>query len=141
MNFLSAVKTCVAKYATFAGRASRSEYWYFHLFIVLVLVLMVVLAAVEPRTRNAIGIASCVFYLFVWLPSLAVAVRRLHDRNRSAWHYLWVFVPFFGAIVVVIWLCQKGVEGENRFGPDPLWKKNLSHKFDDDNAVHSHGPN
>ena len=120
MNFSAAVRSCFAKYANFNGRASRSEYWYFQLFIFLVLVVMVVLAAIEPPTRTAVGIASCVFYLLVWLPSLAASVRRLHDRNRSGWHYLWVFVPFFGAIVVVIWHCQKGVEGSNRFGGDPL---------------------
>lgn len=120
MNFPTAVKACLAKYATFAGRASRSEFWYFQLFIALVLALMVVLAAVEARTGPAIGIASCVFYLLVWLPTLAASVRRLHDRNRSGWHYLWVFVPFFGALVVLIWHCQKGVAGDNRFGPDPL---------------------
>ena len=120
MNFPTAVKTCLAKYATFGGRASRSEFWYFQLFVALVLVVMVGLAAVEPRTRPAVGVASCVFYLLVWLPTLAASVRRLHDRNRSGWHYLWVFVPFFGGLVVLIWHCQKGVAGDNRFGPDPL---------------------
>ena len=120
MNFLAAVKSCLSSYAIFAGRASRSEYWYFQLFIFGTLALLVALMPLAPDIAGAVSVACCVFYLVTWLPSLAAAVRRLHDRNRSAWHYLWVFVPFFGAIVVVIWLCQKGVEGENRFGPDPL---------------------
>jgi len=120
MNFPAAVKSCFSKYANFSGRASRSEYWYFQLFIHVVLAILVVMVPIEPDTATAVGIASCAFYLFIWLPSLAAAVRRLHDRNRSGWHYLWVLVPFFGGIVVLIWLCQGGVEGENRFGPDPL---------------------
>ena len=84
------------------------------------LVLVLGIVPIAPDTAKAVGIACCAFNLFVWLPSLAVAVRRLHDRNRSGWHYLWVLAPFFGSIVVLIWLCQEGVEGENRFGPDPL---------------------
>lgn len=120
MNFPDAVKSCLSGYAVFAGRASRSEYWYFQLFIFGTLALLVALMPIAPDMAGAVSVAGCVFYLVTWLPNLAAAVRRLHDRNRSAWHYLWVFVPFFGAIVVVIWLCQKGVEGENRFGPDPL---------------------
>jgi uncharacterized membrane protein YhaH (DUF805 family) len=120
MNFPDAVKSCLSRYAVFAGRASRSEYWYFQLFIFGTLALLVALMPIASDMAGAVSVAGCVFYLVTWPPNLAAAVRRLHDRNRSAWHYLWVFVPFFGAIVVVIWLCQKGVEGDNRFGPDPL---------------------
>jgi uncharacterized membrane protein YhaH (DUF805 family) len=123
MNFPAAVKSCFSKYAVFDGRASRSEYWYFQLFIHGVLLILVSIVAIVPAvsdTAKAVAIAGCTFYLFVWLASLAVTVRRLHDRNRSGWHYFWVLAPFFGGIVLLIWLCQKGVEGENRFGPDPL---------------------
>ncbi|TAJ35469.1 MAG: DUF805 domain-containing protein [Reyranella sp.] len=119
MNLPAAVKSCFAKYAIFDGRASRSEYWYFQLFVHVVLAVLVVLVPIVPDMATAVGVAGCVFYLFIWLPSLAAAVRRLHDRNRSGWHYLWVLVPF-GAIAVLIWLCQEGIEGDNRFGPDPL---------------------
>ena len=119
MNFPTAVKSCFSRYATFNGRASRSEYWYFQLFVHVTLAVLVVLASIARDMATAVGVAGCVFYLFIWLPSLAAAVRRLHDRNRSGWHYLWVLVPF-GAIAVLIWLSQEGVEGENRFGPDPL---------------------
>lgn len=123
MNFPAAVMACLTKYATFSGRASRSEYWYFQLFVHLVLLGIVVIAASVEDTAHVIGAGSSLFYLAIILPSLAAAVRRLHDRNRSGWHYLWVLAPFFGAIVVLIWLCQKGVDGENRFGPDPLLQR------------------
>lgn len=120
MNFPAAVKSCFSKYATFDGRASRSEYWYFQLFVLVVLAVLVVLMLVEPDAARVVGVAGCLFYLGIFLPGLAVTVRRLHDRNRSGWHYLWVLLPFFGTFVVLIWVCQEGVEGDNRFGLDPL---------------------
>ena len=124
MSFTAAIKTCFAKYITFRGRAPRSEFWYFHLFVFLVMLVIVVAAAVTATNAREmapiVGVVGALFYLAIILPGLAVMVRRLHDRNRSGWHYWWVLVPFIGGIIVFIWLCQKGVEGENRFGPDPL---------------------
>jgi uncharacterized membrane protein YhaH (DUF805 family) len=124
MSFTAAIKTCFAKYITFRGRAPRSEFWYFHLFVFLVMLVIVVAAAVTATNAQEmapiVGVVGAVFYLAIILPGLAVMVRRLHDRNRSGWHYWWVLVPFVGGIIVFIWMCQKGVEGENRFGPDPL---------------------
>jgi uncharacterized membrane protein YhaH (DUF805 family) len=120
MSFLTAMRTCLGKYVTFAGRASRSEFWYFQLFIFLVFFGMVVLVPIVPDTAETVGIASCLFYLAMLSPSLAATVRRLHDRNRSGWHYWWVLVPIVGGLILLIWLCKRGVEGENRFGPDPL---------------------
>lgn len=92
MNLPAAVSSCFSKYAIFDGRASRPEYWYFQLFVYVVLAVIVVLVSIVPDMATIVGIAGCVFYLFV---------------------------PF-GAIDVLIWLCQEGVEGDNRFGPDPL---------------------
>ncbi len=118
MNFPAAVKSGL--YVTFEGRAARSEYWYFQLFACLVYLAFVVVYLAEPRTAEVVGVVSVVVYLGLYLPTLAVTVRRLHDRNRSGWNILWVLVPFFGAIVLLLWFCQRGVEGDNRFGPDPL---------------------
>jgi uncharacterized membrane protein YhaH (DUF805 family) len=120
MTFMTAVRTCFSKYLVFEGRASRSEFWYFQLFIYLVLLAIVIVAANVQETASAIGTAGIAFYAAIILPGLAATVRRLHDRNRSGWHYWWVLVPIAGGLIVLIWLCQKGVEGENRFGPDPL---------------------
>lgn len=120
MNFLVAVKTCFAKYGVFGGRASRAEFWYFQLFVALGMLAIVVVAANAQETAWTMGAFGSAFYLAILLPGLAVTVRRLHDRNRSGWHYWWVLVPIAGGLIILIWMCQKGVEGENRFGPDPL---------------------
>ncbi len=120
MNFPTAVKAGLSRYVTFEGRAARSEYWYFLLFTLLVYLFVVAVYLIEPRTAEVVGVVFVVVYIGLYLPTLAVAVRRLHDRNRSGWNVLWVLVPFFGAIVLLIWFCQRGVEGDNRFGPDPL---------------------
>ena len=53
-------------------------------------------------------------------PSLAVSVRRLHDTNKKGWWLLMYLIPFIGAIWLIVLFCFKGMEGENRFGPDPL---------------------
>jgi uncharacterized membrane protein YhaH (DUF805 family) len=58
--------------------------------------------------------------LALFLPSLAVSVRRLHDLDRSGWWILLVFVILIGWIVLIVWNCTKGTPGPNRFGPDPL---------------------
>jgi len=125
MGFVEAVRTCLAKYATFSGRASRSEFWWFALFHALVLVAIAVFAAVSAmsdvqRVAQAVGVAGAVVYIALILPMLAATIRRLHDRNRSGWSYFWVLVPFVGGLIVLIWCLQRGVEGDNRFGPDPL---------------------
>jgi len=74
----------------------------------------------EKQIGPALGIAVFVLYVALIPPTIAVTVRRLHDRNRSGWNYWWVLMPFFGALVVLIWCCQRGMEGSNRFGLDPL---------------------
>jgi len=124
MTFPDAVKTCLAKYATFSGRATRSEYWFFVLFAFLVLlgasildnVLDVVVFA--PVLEGNILAGAVVLALL--LPQIAVAVRRLHDMNHSGWWYLIGLVPAAGGIILVIWFCFEGTRGENRFGPDPF---------------------
>ena len=73
VDFITAVKTVYSKYATFSGRASRAEYWYFFLFTIIA---GAALSAVLPELASAFSIAN-------FVPNLAVAVRRLHDTNRS----------------------------------------------------------
>lgn len=115
MDFVTAIKTCFGKFATFEGRAARSEYWYFILFMMLT---SVVLGMVDAIT--GIGVLSMIFSLVTLIPSLAVSARRLHDTDRSGWWYLLIFVPIVGVIVLLIWFAAKGTSGDNRFGADPL---------------------
>jgi uncharacterized membrane protein YhaH (DUF805 family) len=69
-----------------------------------------------PATAIAAGLFQVVFFL----PSLAVAIRRLHDTDRSGWNFLWNFVPLIGPILVLVWFCRRGSRGTNRYGLDPL---------------------
>jgi uncharacterized membrane protein YhaH (DUF805 family) len=119
MDFMTAVKTCFAKYATFAGRAPRSEFWYFILFMVLgSLVFGLLDKALFPAMEwSPLG---AIFSLVTLLPSLAVTARRLHDIDKSGWWQLIVSIPFVGIIILIIWMCKPGTPGTNRFGEMPL---------------------
>ena len=110
MNFADAVKTCFRKYADFTGRAARSEFWWFELFIIIAQAICGVL-------YRPLGTA---FSLAVLVPAFAVAARRLHDTDRSGWWLLLWLAPLIGWIVLLIWYCQRGTAGSNRFGPPPL---------------------
>ena len=110
MDFVSSVKRnmTTAAYAQFEGRASRSEYWWFYLFTLLA-------TAVADRLSGTVGnIASLVFFL----PSLALAARRLHDVGRSGWWFLLVFT-IIGIPVVLYWLVKDSDKGKNAYGEGP----------------------
>lgn len=127
MGFGEAVATCFRKYVDFQGRARRSEFWFFRLFLALGYVaLFVIMVAFsgdkQPAPNIPAAISVTLFFVFllaVFLPDLAVSVRRLHDVGHSGWMYLIAFVPF-GAIVLLVFFCQEGTRGDNRYGADPL---------------------
>jgi len=120
MTFIQAVKSAFARYATFEGRASRSEYWWFYLFVIVVNAILSLLSGTEETGSNLFfSLISMIFALATIVPGFAVACRRLHDTNRSGWRQLWA-LTIIGVIPLIIWLCQRGTEGPNRFGPDPL---------------------
>jgi uncharacterized membrane protein YhaH (DUF805 family) len=70
--------------------------------------------------RDGVSPISSLVSLALFLPGLAVSVRRLHDTDRSGWWVLLFLIPLIGAIVLLIWYCSRGTPGGNRFGPDPL---------------------
>ncbi|MCC5945694.1 MAG: DUF805 domain-containing protein [Bernardetiaceae bacterium] len=95
-------------YANFKGRARRSEYWYFVLFSIII---SVVLAIIEQFL--GIGdILSNLYSLAIFIPSLAVAVRRMHDVGKSGW---FILIPIYNLILAV----TDGVVGANEYGEDP----------------------
>lgn len=98
MTFQESIRVCFAKYADFSGRASRSEYWWFVLFILLV---SMAASVISPKL-------SALFSLATLLPSIAAATRRLHDTNRTGWWQLLVLVPLVGFIVLLVFLAQEG---------------------------------
>lgn len=108
------------KYAIFSGRSTRSEYWYFMLFTVLINVVLLGLYyyfdyQYEDAMSNLfIGLYLC-HLLIVFLPSLSLLVRRLHDANRSGWFYFISFIPLIGPIALIIALTDKSSDG-NKYG-------------------------
>lgn len=128
MGFTEAIKTVYGKYATFQGRATRSEYWYFYLFFVVVDLVLVYGSAIIGSVCNGLeGFAEgttvgtvlyCIFALASLLPSLGVAVRRLHDTNRSGWNLFWSLLPLIGAIILLIYMVQPSKE-DNQYGEKP----------------------
>ncbi len=104
MTFGESISTCFKKYATFDGRATRSEYWWFVLFTFLVSATLGIVSET----------LSGVFSLGVLLPSLAVGVRGLHDIDKRGWFLLLWFIPIIGWIILIVWAIQEGKE-PNRF--------------------------
>jgi uncharacterized membrane protein YhaH (DUF805 family) len=115
MGFVKSIATCVSKYANFSGRAGRAEYWYWILFQVLVSIAVV---SIDGALSGATGTFSAVVFLGLFLPTLAVTVRRLHDIDTSGWLVLISLVPIIGSIILLIMTCSRGTEGPNHFGPE-----------------------
>ncbi len=115
MGFWQTIASGFSNYVNFSGRACRSEYWYWVLFVFLCDI-----AALVIDTAIGVYVVSSLFHLAVLLPSLALAVRRLHDLDRTGWWLLLALIPLIGEIILLIWFCTKGTEGSNRFGPDRL---------------------
>jgi uncharacterized membrane protein YhaH (DUF805 family) len=98
MTFQESVRVCFSKYADFTGRASRSEYWWFMLFIVLA----------SAALSMFSDVLSALFALGTLVPSVAAATRRLRDTNRSGWWQLICLVPVVGVVVLIVFLAQEG---------------------------------
>jgi uncharacterized membrane protein YhaH (DUF805 family) len=119
MNFPEAIRSGFGKYATFSGRAVRSEYWFWALFTAVGLAATALLDSAIFGYHPGPTPFKVLFEVATLLPSLAVAARRLHDTDRTAW-WLLLFLTLIGAIALIVWYCEKGTPGPNRFGPDPL---------------------
>ena len=109
------------KYAVFAGRARRKEFWLFVLFNTLIAVALAVIDMLTGTFDEDVGLGlfSGLYAVAMIVPSIAVAVRRLHDTDRSGWWYLLVFLPVIGGLVILVFMCLDGTLGSNRFGPNP----------------------
>lgn len=124
-----AVRRVLSKYATFSGRASRPEFWWWMLaaFVVIALAgvldraVMAPLLGFSAADENAGQPLTTILSLVLLLPNISVAVRRLHDGNRTGWWLLIALVPILGALVLVYFYIQPSDTGRNGFGdPDPL---------------------
>ncbi|HEX7348721.1 MAG TPA: DUF805 domain-containing protein [Rhodanobacteraceae bacterium] len=104
------------KYFDFSGRARRKEYWMFTLFNIIAIVILLIIGMLIAHGR---GVALVWLYeLAVLLPSLGVAVRRLHDTGRSGWWILISLVPLVGGIILFVFTVLDSVP-DNQYGPNP----------------------
>ena len=115
MGFGQAISAGFSKYVNFRDRACRSEYWYWTLFTIIASIA----AGIIDLTLNT-QFVTALFSLVTIIPTLAIAIRRLHDLDRTGWWILLGFIPLIGWIILLIWYIDKGTDGPNRFGPDPL---------------------
>ncbi len=133
------------RYAEFSGRSRRKEFWSFVLLNVIVMaVLMAIVFSSMPMATltspenmgnpmavysmffGGVGLVVALWWLVTLIPNIAVAIRRLHDRDMSGWWYLGMivatmipFVGFIAGIAFLVVMCLPGTPGANRFGPDP----------------------
>lgn len=113
----------VRRYADFSGRSRRKEFWMFQLGIFLLYIAVVVLGAIlgaisETLSAIVMGIFALAM-LGLIIPSLAVAVRRMHDQDKSGWMLLLGLIPLIGSIILLVFYCTDGTPGPNQYGPDP----------------------
>ncbi len=127
MDIQTAVRTVLSKYATFSGRAPRSEYWWWFLALLLFNLFLRVIdgAFVDPLEGTgafydqAGGPLGILAGLALLLPNLAVTVRRLRDIDRSGWWMLIALIPIIGYLILLYWLVQPSHVNANRFGEPP----------------------
>ena len=118
MTFGLAISSGFQNYVNFSTRASRSEFWFWTLFAVLASIAAGTIDrvlfpdAITSPVHSLVGLA-------LFLPGMAVSIRRLHDLDRTGWWFLVAFTVI-GIILLIIWNCMPGTPGPNRFGPDPL---------------------
>jgi uncharacterized membrane protein YhaH (DUF805 family) len=145
VSFVEAIKLGFRKYGTFAGRATRAEYWWWYLFSILIffplyVVFLIVTVAVAGTTSTTsldgttsvsttttsaggsaavliVALLMLIVGLALFIPSLSVMVRRLHDTDRSGWWYWISLVPFVGGIILLVFLVSESSPGPNQFGP------------------------
>ena len=117
MTFGQSIASGFRRYLDFKTRSSRSEYWWWTLFS------MVASAVATICDEALFGGGSNPLYtinaLVLFIPGIAVAVRRLHDTDRSGWWFLLAFTVI-GILLLFYWYVQPGTQGMNRYGYDPL---------------------
>ncbi len=110
------------RYADFSGRSQRQEYWMFVLGVILAAIVLAIIegiVGIGGSVGGVYGPLTLLLVLAIFIPALAVQVRRFHDQDKSGWFVLLNFIPFVGGLIVLVFMCLDGTPGPNRFGPDP----------------------
>ena len=112
---------CWKQYADFSGRARRKEYWIFSLknYIIIFFLYILQIVMIESTLWLIFPIIFFLYAVAVFLPGLAVNIRRLHDIGKSGWWYLIYLIPIIGAIWLTVLMCLDSEPGENQWGENP----------------------
>ena len=115
VSFGEAVKLFFSNYVNFSGRSTKSEFWWGYLFCVIVDVVIGVLSRALPAPMTImLSLAS----LAIFIPMLALGIRRLHDIGKSGFYYFMCLIPCVGIILLIVWWCGDSV-ADNQWGPNP----------------------
>jgi len=119
LTYVEAIKSFFANYVNFQGRATLSAYWFSYLFTAPASVLAFILdiAITGGDSLRSIGIFSTLVSFGLFLPSISVAVRRLHDTGKSGHYYWFILIPFVGPILLIVFLASAGQPNDNVYGP------------------------
>ena len=145
LSFGQAIKTCFSKYCTFSGRARRSEYWLFNIFVQIITSIIIIpltfifIAICAPTTyydynthsyrtkQTELGagffiilILTILIFLILSIPVISASVRRLHDTGKSGCYLLLCFIPF-GSLVLLIFFIEDSQQTMNEYGPSPKY--------------------
>ena len=115
MNYFLDVIT--KKYAEFNGRATRSEYWYFTLFSLIAYIIVGVVDGLLVNVTGGLPVLSIILMVGLLVPSIAVAVRRLHDIGKSGWWYLLAIVPIISLVLIAFFVIDS--KDDNQYGSNP----------------------
>lgn len=122
MTFGQSISRCFSKYCTFTGRASRSEYWWWILFTAIIGLLFGIpsgLQSIHESSPSGLPVISYIVSAVLFLPSLGVLFRRLHDTGKSGWWWLIGFIPVLGTIILIVFCCQPSQTFPNQYGSVP----------------------
>ena len=121
MHFIESTKNYFLKWNDFSTRISRSEFWWGHLGVTITSIIVIFALGFLSDLVGffSVVVLSVPFQIFVLIASTALAVRRLHDINKSGW-WLLIYLTIVGILLLFYWACSKGDADENVFGPDPL---------------------
>ncbi|MCL1495798.1 MAG: DUF805 domain-containing protein [Pseudanabaena sp. Salubria-1] len=117
MEYMEWYFLALRKYKDFDGRSKRNEYWYFVLFNFLITLVLGIIDGVLRLTLpgSGFGLLGGLYSLAILVPAVAAGIRRLHDTGRSGWWLLIAFVPFVGAIVLIVFLASESQPERNQY--------------------------
>jgi uncharacterized membrane protein YhaH (DUF805 family) len=114
MGFGEAISYNLSNITNFSGRAGRPEFWW---WVLAVWIFELIVAVVLGRGNGFIAFVAYVIYLVLWLATIAVGCRRLHDTGKSGWLQLLALIPCIGVIILIVFWVQPGTPGDNAYGP------------------------